>query len=86
MFPISRAVIFFLASASIALAADDQRSARVKSEDTGGVRVTEVRNWSTIDTDKDGYISAEEMERYLAQAWERSKGGTATRDDKKNNR
>jgi len=47
------------------------------------VRVTEVRNWSIIDTDKDGYISAEEMEQYLAQAWERGKRNTATSADKK---
>ena len=83
MLRIPAAAIFLLVTAGAALAAEDRRSDRQSAQDTGGVRVTEVRNWSIIDTDKDGYISAEEMEQYLAQAWERGKRNTATSADKK---
>jgi len=83
MIRIPAAAIFLLVTVGAALAAEDRRSDRQSAQDTGGVRVTEVRNWSTIDTDKDGYISAEEMEQYLAQAWERGKRNTATSADKK---
>jgi hypothetical protein len=76
------AAILLLVTAGAALAAADRPSDRENTQDTSGVRVTEVRNWSVIDTDKDGYISAEEMEQYLAQAWERGKG-TATTEGKK---
>ena len=83
MIRIPAAALFFLVTAGAAFAAEDQQSDRTKAQDSSGVRVTEVRNWSTIDTDKDGYISAEEMEQYLAQAWERRKGNTATTEGKK---
>ena len=80
---IPAAAVFLFVTAGAAFAAEDQRSDRDKAQDTGGVRVTEVRNWSVIDTNKDGYISPEEMEQYLAQAWERRKGNTASTADKK---
>jgi hypothetical protein len=39
----------------------------------------EVRDWSKIDTNRDGYIQPEEMEKYLEAVWEhRRKGATAS--------
>ena len=36
----------------------------------------EVRDWSKIDTNRDGYIQPEEMEKYLQAAWEHRRKGT----------
>ena len=84
------AVLILVFSTGAALAANnDQQSDRAKGQntskgqDTSGVRVTEVRNWSVIDTDKDGYISPQEMEQYLTQVWERRKASTANTEEKK---
>jgi Ca2+-binding EF-hand superfamily protein len=38
------------------------------SSDPNIAGFTEVRDWSAIDTDKDGYVSADEMEGYLKHA------------------
>ena len=56
---------------------------RTRRADTASIKITEVRNWSAIDTDKDGYISADEMEAYLRQAWERARTSTAGEQEKK---
>ena len=37
----------------------------------------EVRNWSKIDTDHDGYVEPEEMERYLQAVWAQHGKNTA---------
>jgi hypothetical protein len=37
----------------------------------------EVRDWSKIDTNRDGYIQPEEMEKYLEDVWEHRRKGTA---------
>ena len=67
-------------------------AAAEKAKDTTGQRAgstsssEEVRDWSKIDTNRDGYIQPEEMEKYLEAAWEhRGKATTASeppRNDK----
>ena len=67
-------------------------AAAEKAKDTTGRRAgstlssEEVRDWSKIDTNRDGYIEPEEMEKYLQAAWEhRGKATTANepvRNDK----
>ena len=37
----------------------------------------EVRNWSKIDTDHDGYVQPEEMEKYLQAVWAQHGKNTA---------
>jgi hypothetical protein len=43
---------------------------------TAGTKVvngTEVRDWETVDTNKDGSISPEEMEKFLQATWAKNK-------------
>lgn len=43
---------------------------------TAGTKVvngTEVRDWETVDTNKDGSISPEEMEKFLQATWAQNK-------------
>ena len=39
----------------------------------------ETRDWSAIDTDKDSYVSAAEMEKYLKETWAKQEGAAASR-------
>jgi Ca2+-binding EF-hand superfamily protein len=41
----------------------------------------EVRDWSAIDTDKDGYVSADEMEGYLKHGRQQSSVSPTRGDD-----
>src|SRR4051794_35704190 len=55
-------VLLISAMGGMALAAPSN------SSDPNIAGFTEVRDWSAIDTDKDGYVSADEMEGYLKHA------------------
>ena len=70
---------FGLAAAEKAKDTTEQRAGSTSSSE-------EVRDWSKIDTNRDGYIQPEEMEKYLQAAWEhRGKATTASeppRNDK----
>ena len=55
-------VLLIMAMGSLALAAPSN------SSDPNIAGFTEVRDWSAIDTDKDGYVSADEMQEYLKHA------------------
>ncbi len=63
------AAMVLVALAGSAGAAKNDSNANTKADDASGVRVTEVRNWSLIDTNRDGYVEADEMENYLKQYW-----------------
>ena len=63
---------FGLAAAEKAKDTTEQRAGSTSSSE-------EVRDWSKIDTNRDGYIQPEEMEKYLEAAWEhRRKATTAS--------
>jgi hypothetical protein len=42
---------------------------------------TEVRDWSAVDTNKDGYVSADEMEAYLKHTGPQSSASPSRGDD-----
>ena len=58
-----------LAAAEKAKDTTEQRAGSTSSSE-------EVRDWSKIDTNRDGYIQPEEMEKYLEAAWEHRRKGT----------
>ena len=55
------------ACAGSAFAADNDSGNDAKADNTSSVRVTEVRDWSQVDKDRDGYVTPAEMESYLQQ-------------------
>ena len=69
-----------------ALAADEKTKDTNEQQTRSTSSTEEVRDWSKIDTNRDGYIQPEEMEKYLQAAWEhRGKATTASeppRNDK----
>ena len=71
MVRISRVVLLIMAAGSSVLAAADT------SRNPDVSVLSEVRDWSAIDTDRDGYVSPDEMEVYLKHAREHR---TADRD------
>ena len=48
-------------------AAKNDSDNNAKTDNGSGVRVTEVRDWSQVDKDRDGYVTPAEMESYLQQ-------------------
>lgn len=63
---VSASLALFVASVALAgpaLAAD---TAKKKAAEGKVAAAPAVRDWAEVDTDKDGLISPEEMERYLA--------------------
>ena len=67
-------------------------AANEKTKDTNEQRTRstssteEVRDWSKIDTNRDGYIQPEEMEKYLQAAWEQRRKGTTASGSQDNDK
>jgi hypothetical protein len=64
--------------AGSAFAAKDDSNNSARADDSSGIRVTEVRDWSQIDKDHDGYVEPDEMQAYLQQYQARTGKNTAT--------
>ena len=59
-----------------ALAANEKTKNTNEQQTRSTSSTEEVRDWSKIDTNRDGYVQPEEMERYLQAAWEQRRKGT----------
>ena len=68
-------LVFVMAVGGLALAAPGS----AKEPNVAGS--TEVRDWSAIDTNKDGYVSPDEMEAYLKHTRPQSSASPARGDD-----
>jgi len=84
-----RHIIVVLSILSAALAGS-ALAAKENAKETSGQQTnstsTEVRDWSKIDTDHDGYIEPQEMENYLQAAWaQRGKNTAAEQKPAKSN-
>jgi hypothetical protein len=68
-------MVFVIAMGGLALA----NSGNAREANVAGS--TEVRDWSAIDTNKDGYVSADEMEAYLKHTGPQSSVSPRQGDD-----
>ena len=68
-------------SATSALAAKQSEPGTESQDASSASKGGETRDWSKIDTDKDGYVEAAEMEAYLQSVW--SKNGKASASGEK---
>jgi len=59
-----------------AFAAKDKAKDATGADTSTAAPSGETRDWSKIDTDRDGYVEPAEMEKYLQSVW--SKNGKAT--------
>lgn len=62
-----------LALASTAALAEMHAGKKTTEGKSAEAQSTEVRDWSKIDTNKDGLVSPEEMEKFLASKWQGKK-------------
>jgi hypothetical protein len=85
-----RNLIAVLSVLSVALAGSALAANEKAKTDDGRAGSTlsnaEVRDWSKIDTDHDGYVEPEEMEKYLQTVWaQHGKNTTAEQKPAKSN-
>jgi hypothetical protein len=67
----------------VAFAAKEKAKSADAADTTGSAASTATRDWSKIDTDRDGYVEPAEMEKYLQSVW--AQNGKATGEKQNEN-
>ena len=75
--------ILLAALAGSAMAAKERTKEGAAQQASPSSTSVETRDWSKIDTDKDGYVEPAEMERYLQAVWSQNGKNTAAEEKPK---
>lgn len=77
-------ILLAVLAGSALAAKDSKKSAATTTASTD--QSMQTRDWSKIDTDRDGYVAPDEMEKFLQSVWSQHGKSTATQEkgDKSN--